>query len=132
MERFWAKVAIKGPNECWLWTASRLTAGYGRFNLGGVNTPAHRVAYELSVGPIPDRHDIHHVCGVKGCVNPMHLKVVTRGEHHAIEPRNQRRDGFCRRGHFAGTSRKCSQCRRENYRALREQGLSGTEAARRT
>jgi HNH endonuclease len=75
-ERFWAKVDRSG--DCWLWTASRLKNGYGCFRIGGKTLGAHRVAYEIVVGPIPAGTDLDHLCSVKHCVNPAHLEVVTR------------------------------------------------------
>lgn len=70
-ERFWLKVDKSG--DCWLWKAGRDTNGYGAFE----RNTAHRTAYELSVGPIPDGLEIDHLCHVKACVNPAHLEAVT-------------------------------------------------------
>lgn len=77
--RFWAKVDKGESDECWEWTAYRLWNGYGRFGYrhGDVRY-AHRVAYELAVGPIPDGLDIDHLCRNRACVNPAHLEPVTR------------------------------------------------------
>lgn len=64
MERFWNKVDKNGPDtsglgQCWLWTACR-SKGYGKFDLQKGQSPrgAHRVAYELLVGPIPAGLDL--------------------------------------------------------------------------
>lgn len=80
--RFWAKVDRRGPDECWLWQAS-LAAGYGQFfrDLSQRSAPAHRVAYELLVGPIPDGLHLDHLCRVTQCVNPAHLEPVTSAEN---------------------------------------------------
>ncbi len=56
-ERFWAKVDKSG--DCWEWTAGRSNQGYGQFaiNRGGKRwktEPAHRVAWELTNGEIPE------------------------------------------------------------------------------
>lgn len=51
-ERFWAKV--HKTETCWLWTAKTSADGYGHFLVGGSMRGAHRVAYELIVGPIPE------------------------------------------------------------------------------
>ena len=84
MERFWSKVDRGEPNECWPWTAS-LSNGYGQFWLAGRMVYAHRVAYELSVGPIPPGLQLDHVrergCAGGSCCNPAHLEPVTNAEN---------------------------------------------------
>lgn len=81
-ERFLAKVDhTAGPEGCWLWTAATLSQGrYGAFH-DGKTRHAHRVAYELWVGPIPDDLVIDHLCGTTLCVNPRHLEAVTQREN---------------------------------------------------
>ena len=65
---------------CWIWTG-KLVNGYGSMNthIGGKHTglPAHRVVYELLVGPIPEGLTLDHLCRVRCCVNPNHLEPVT-------------------------------------------------------
>jgi hypothetical protein len=72
-ERFWSKVDKSG--DCWLWTAGLSDTGYGEINRGGEYgmVAAHRTAWDLSVGPIPDGAWILHKCDVKRCCNPDHL-----------------------------------------------------------
>jgi len=77
-QRFWAKVDKNGPGGCWLWTAARYPGGYGQFRANGKGGAAHRFAYELLVGPIPEGLEVDHVCHVRHCVNPGHLQAVTR------------------------------------------------------
>lgn len=75
-ERFWPKV--NKTETCWLWTGYvDNDKGYGRFAYPG-GTLAHRFAYELLVGPIPDGLQVDHKCRVKSCVNPDHLQAVTQ------------------------------------------------------
>jgi hypothetical protein len=77
-ERFWSKVNKYGPNGCWLWTASIAPNGYGHFYRGTTGgRVAHRFAYELLVGPIPEGLQLDHLCSNRGCVNPDHLEPVT-------------------------------------------------------
>ena len=62
---------------CWLWTAFTDQAGYARINVGGAIAYAHRVSYELHVGPIPLTLVLDHKCRNRCCVNPDHLEPVS-------------------------------------------------------
>lgn len=72
-EHFWSRVDKSG--DCWEWTASR-SEGYGDLSVNGKVLKAHRVSYELLVGPIPKGMQIDHKCYNRACVNPAHLQVV--------------------------------------------------------
>jgi len=76
-QRFWAKVDIKDPQQCWLWTAYRNKNGYGQVRVNGRAFLAHRRAYELCLGRIPEGFVLDHICHVPACVNPDHLRPVT-------------------------------------------------------
>lgn len=75
--RVGAKIDFTGP--CWLWTAGKSGNGYGRIRWGAQHkeTPAHRVVYEILIGPIPQGMDLDHLCRTPACVNPEHLEPVT-------------------------------------------------------
>lgn len=77
--RFMTNVEVDGSTGCWLWTAKLNRDGYGHFRLDGRRPGAHRVAYELFVGAIPEGLEIDHLCRVRHCVNPAHLEPVTHG-----------------------------------------------------
>lgn len=81
MERFWSKAAVGEENECWIWTGHINNGGYGRFSINSKSVGAHRVAYELTNGPIPPGHDIRHGCDNRKCVNPSHLSTGTRQQN---------------------------------------------------
>lgn len=135
--RFWAKVSVGRPDECWPWQAAK-GAGYGRIfagpELGGpVVWNAHRVAWVLTHGPIPEWAELDHVCHTldttcvqgaecphRACVNPAHLEPVVHQENAAR--REIRRVRF-RCGHpyservRNGANGRCGVCARAKARA---------------
>jgi len=141
-ERFWAKVdkSLDGIG-CWVWTGaptSGRNCGYGRFSIGGRAdnrmVSAHRFAYELLVGIIPDGLTIDHLCRNRLCVNPAHLEAVDnrtnilRGTGSAAQ---RAKVTHCVRGHLFDMfntyidpegHRVCRHCRR-----LRQNAVQGRE-----
>ncbi len=73
--RFWKKVRIDTPGACWEWQAGKSHGGYGLFWEAGKSRPAHRIVYAMMHGGIEKRKPVHHSCGNKLCVNPMHLTM---------------------------------------------------------
>lgn len=129
-ERFWPKVERLGDVDCWLWTGVKQGSGYGQFWLNGRMQPAHRVSYELVVGPIPAGLVIDHLCRVHHCVNPLHLEPVThqtnvdRGESYLISAAVRGTKTHCPQGHpYEGDNliitplgRRCRECQRRHSR----------------
>lgn len=94
--RFWARVDKRSEQPCWRWTASLSSDGYGRAQFDGVKTLAHRFAYGLLVGPIPEGLVIDHLCRNRACVNPAHMEPVTAVENNR---RGRLAKTHCLRGH---------------------------------
>jgi hypothetical protein len=77
VERFWSKVlVVDDTDSCWEWQRGTDDKGYGKFGVGGRGAGwqfAHRVGYELQVGPIPPDTDVLHHCDNPRCVRGSHL-----------------------------------------------------------
>jgi hypothetical protein len=131
-DRFWSKVQINGLNECWLWLGPRngkdARHDYGRYSISSrQHEYAHRFAYEILVGEIPDGLVIDRLCRNHACVNPAHLEVVTskqntlRGDTLAAKELLRT---HCLRGHplsgqnliLTSRGRTCRKCKRELMR----------------
>ena len=100
--RFWDRVDVGEPDECWPWTGWTYPSGYGRIKDEGKQVLAHRWSYEHAVGPIAAGlvidHTCHNAAAAAGecdggdscphrrCVNPAHLKMVTHAENLAASP----------------------------------------------
>ncbi|QWY84652.1 HNH endonuclease [Microbacterium phage Footloose] len=133
-ERLEEKLDKAGP--CWTFTGAIATSGYGRIGVNKRTLQAHRAAYEVFIGPIPDGAHIDHLCRNRRCCNPKHLEAVSQAE-------NNRRAGLvrrantthCKRGHeFTDENtllptkggRQCRECHNARSRASRrERGVTG-------
>jgi hypothetical protein len=97
-ERFWSKVDRTGPGGCWLWLGQVNRWGYGHFRrtlAPGIyrTVKAHRFAYALLVGPIPEGLTLDHLCGRRACVRPDHLEPVTNAENLRRRHARRRTEG---------------------------------------
>lgn len=137
--RFMSKVTKVGT--CWKWGASMTAGGYGKFSAGtGEWRLAHRVSYELFVGPISKGMQIDHLCRNTWCVNPEHLEAVT-GRVNVLRgntmPAKNAAKTHCKNGHELndenayrfGRKRLCRICRaaaeqRRRDKLVAETGVS--------
>jgi len=83
VDRFWAKVDRRGPDECWPWMGAKWQSGYGIVRIEERRFRVHRVAYALAKGLIPDGLHVLHLCDNPPCCNPAHLFLGTHAENMA-------------------------------------------------
>lgn len=85
--RLWSKVDVPrgDPGRCWRWTAALDRYGYGQIKTAAGEPPkrAHKVAYELAHGPVPDGLELRHSCNNRWCVNPSHVEPGTHAQNMA-------------------------------------------------
>lgn len=139
IERFWANVDMRATDACWSWLGSINSHGYGQFRLTGCRASrrenAHRVAYKLARGPIPDGLVLDHLCRNRACCNPAHLEAVSHAEN-ILRGANTMK-AYCPRGHEMTPEntrerrgrRECRQCIRDKRSASKD-WRSGKHKAR--
>lgn len=124
--RFWEKVNRRGPNECWPWLACSQKEGYGVISYQGKTQRAHRIAFMLHHGPIPDGMFVCHACDNPSCVNPAHL-WLGRNEENVQDMLDKGRNAVMS-GSQSGSA-KLSEIDIPLIKLLRAEGLSHRKIA---
>lgn len=91
LKRFEDKYIPVPESGCWLWEAGMSIHGYGQFSLLPITTKAHRAAWIIYRGPIPQSMCVLHKCDVRCCVNPDHLFLGTLLDNNIDRDRKGRR-----------------------------------------
>jgi len=130
----WVEEDRGHASPCWIWQRYIQQHGYGVAWVKGEGRKvvAHRVVYEELVGPVPSGMELDHLCEVRCCVNPAHLRPASHRENtlrgNGVASRNIMKT-HCPQGHpydeqntryVEGGRRRCRACLRQQKRARRE------------
>jgi len=134
-DRSWVENPATG---CWEWTRGRFAGGYGQVHWRGKGGQlAHRVAYELQIGPIPPGLVVRHTCDNPPCVNPNHLTIGTQADNIADAVRRGRvatgdRNGARKRPErvLRGEAQPMAKLNRRRVRLIRTLSSRGEPQAR--
>lgn len=124
-ERFTSYYKLS-DSGCKLWNKKLDKDGYGMFYFRKKSRRAHRVAYYIIHGDIPDGMFVDHICKNRNCVEPSHLRIVTPKQNSvenslSVGAINAQKT-LCKNGHKFdrkyGNQRYCSICMAEKKRRL--------------
>ena len=119
--KFWSKVEVRSPDECWEWQTTKRFR-YGRTYFVDRQQQAHRVAWQIVFGEIPNDMKVCHKCDNTRCVNPDHLFLGTQKDN--IHDMLQKGRGAVQRRSTAKLSEDAVQDIRQNYKPFsRRNGL---------
>jgi HNH endonuclease len=144
INRFWGGLDVRGDDECWVWTKSLDTPGYGQLRIPGPRSVNKRIrisrlSWIIHNGPIPDGMNVLHRCDNPPCANPRHLFLGDRGVNMR-DMVSKGRHGMARKTHcIAGHEfteentmrvkggRSCRECARRRSREWYHRTRSTTE-----
>lgn len=81
IQRYWIFLPTRQDNSCWQWQGATAGLGYGQLRIENCNVSAHRIAWYLEHGDIPDNTLILHHCDNTSCCNPAHLYAGTHSDN---------------------------------------------------
>ena len=131
IDKFHSSYVVSLVTGCWEWIKATNEDGYGTIYVGlGKHVKAHRFSYELYNQLIPKGLEIDHICGIRCCVNPQHLEIVTHIANilrSNCPPAINARKTKCIRGHtfsihntyYETTGRRCRLCHSMKMKNLR-------------
>ncbi|MCE5309626.1 MAG: HNH endonuclease [Acidobacteriales bacterium] len=139
------KVKVNPGTGCHIWTGYTDQKGYGHCGHQGKVRVVHRVIWEYRNGPVPEGLQLDHLCAVKSCCNPEHLRAVTARENSLADTSNNMAARNFRRlvcpkcggpySQFPNGVRYCKPCRNKKMmetqrvrRANRKLGIPSNQA----
>ena len=144
MDRFLMRLDIIEGSECIFWKDPLMKNGYGQLCVNGGFFLAHRFSYSQFIGPIPPGICIDHICRQRNCVNPSHLRLVTRKENtiqnsigptalnmaktHCIYGHEFTPENTYRTHSSTGPKRACKICSKRREKKYRDRILLGKSA----
>ena len=147
MKSFWNKINKNGPissfrpdlGACWIWTSYITEKGYGRTTLkNNKKVYVHRYVYELTKGLIPNDLELDHLCRVRNCCNPNHLRLVTSKENTTaagsqvfFNGKEQSIKMHCPQGHEYTKENTYNSIRKHNGKTFRGCKICRRESAKR-
>lgn len=124
--KFWSRIEREG--DCWLWTGPTVNTGYGTVSRYRRHILAHRFAYELTHGPIPEGMKVCHTCDHIRCINPAHLFTGTQKDNVDDMIAKGRAAGWAK-DHPRGSAHGRAKINEDQVREIRVQRARGIPRA---